>query len=84
MILYAKISKQTTFILNPNEVSKITNLIANDLAVIESRVPTLLNAFAFPFMVVGITIILFVRIGWPCLIGVALNLLIIPLTRKIS
>ena len=85
MLLYAKISKMTSFVLNSSEqIAKIINLIANDLTVLEQRTAILIHISVFPMMLIGVTIILFVRIGWPSLIGVLLILLIIPIIIKIS
>jgi ATP-binding cassette, subfamily C (CFTR/MRP), member 4 len=84
MLLYGKISKMTSFVLNASEFGKITNLIANDLTVIEQRTPVLLNAMTAPMLLVGITIILCIRIGWPALVGIALIIIVIPFSRKIS
>ena len=85
MLLYAKISKMTSFVLNSSEqIAKIINLIANDLTVLEQRTAILIHISVFPMMLIGVTIILYVRIGWPSLIGVLLILLIIPIIIKIS
>ncbi len=65
-------------------MGKINNLLSSDLAMIEQRLFTLLLSTAFPLMVVGVTIILIVRIGWVGIIGVILMMLMIPICKNIS
>ena len=85
MLLYAKVSKMTSYVLNTSEmISKITNLIANDLVVLESRVPIIIHLFVFPFLFIATLVLLLVRIGWPSLIGMAIVALTIPLMLFIS
>jgi hypothetical protein len=84
MLIYAKLSKLTAYVLNPKEVGKISNLIANDLTIIDQRTSSLLSATASPLMLVGVTVILYIRIGWPCLLGMAFILIVVPLIMKIS
>lgn len=38
MLLYAKASRMTSYVMKTSELGKITNLIANDLEVIELRI----------------------------------------------
>jgi ABC-type bacteriocin/lantibiotic exporter with double-glycine peptidase domain len=84
MLIYAKLSKLTSYVLNEKLFGKVSNLIANDLAVIEQRTTSLLSATSSPLMLVGITVILYIRIGWPCLLAIAFILLMVPLIRRIS
>lgn len=84
MLLYAKISKVTSYVIKSSELGKITNLLSNDLGVIEQRLITIMMSISFPFMLTGITIILIIRIGWVGILGVILVLLIIPISKKIS
>ena len=85
MLLYAKVYKMSSFVLrNSHQISRITNLVANDLTVMEQRAAILMHITVFPMLFVGVTIILLLRIGWPSLVGLAVLLLSIPLTIKIS
>ena len=85
MLLYAKVSKMTSFVLNSSEIiSKITNLIANDLVVLEARVPVIMHAFVFPYLVIAVTILLVVRIGWPALTGIAVIIITIFIMLCVS
>lgn len=84
MLLYAKISKVTSYVIKSSELGKITNLLSNDLGVIEQRLITIMMSISFPLMLTGITIILITRIGWVGILGVVLVLLIIPISKKIS
>lgn len=85
MLLYAKLSKMTSFVLNSSEqISKITNLIANDLCVLEARAPILINALAFPFLIICVTIVLILRVGLPALAGLGVILIFIPIMMCIS
>ena len=80
ILLYAKINKLTSFVLKgQDQVAKITNLISNDLIVIEQRCATLLHATCFPMMIIGVGVILYIRIGWPSLIGLLLVIISIPI-----
>ena len=85
MLLYAKLSKMTNFVLNSSEqIAKITNLIANDLCVLEARAPILINALVFPFLVIATTIVMVVRVGWPAFAGLAVIVVFIPIMMCIS
>jgi hypothetical protein len=84
MLLYTKVTKLTAYTLNSSKFGKINNLIANNLTVIEQKTSVILNATSAPFMLLGITIILYVRIGWPSLIGMLFIVIMIPIIRKIS
>ena len=84
MLLFAKVSSLTGFVIRSSKLGRITNLLSNDLGVIEWRLLSALNAFTYPIIAGGATIILTVRLGWPGLVGIGLSLLIIPLTNCIS
>lgn len=84
MLLYSKISKTTSYVMKSSELGKITNLLSNDLGVIEQRMITIMMSTSFPVMLIGITTILIIRIGWVGIIGIVMILLIIPLSKKIS
>ena len=85
MLLYAKLSKMTSFVLNSSEqISKIINLIANDLCVLEARAPILIHTLMTPMLMIGVTIILLIRIGWPAIVGILMILLCIPIMLCIS
>ena len=62
----------------------ITNLLANDLGVIEIRLTSFLVSVASPILLVGMTILLVTRIGWVAIVGIAVLLLLIPLSFLIS
>lgn len=80
MLLYVKINNMTSYVLKgSHQAVKITNLIANDLIVIEQRSAIMIHALCFPMMVLGVGVILFIRIGWPSLIGMAIFILAIPI-----
>ena len=85
MLLYAKLSKLSSYVLNVSEHRyKIPNLIANVLTIIEQRTAIILQISVFPAMIIGITVILYLRIGWPCFVGIALILLVVPIIITIS
>ena len=75
MLLYTKISKLTSFVIRSSSLGKITNLLSNDLSIIEMRMQTLLMSTVFPVTLLGILILLFIRIGWPAFVGFAIILL---------
>jgi len=84
MILYAKISKLTSFVIKSSDAGKLTNLLASDLGVLEQRLVVLTFASMFPVQIIGMTIILIFRIGWASIIGVLVIVLMIPVSMKIS
>ena len=84
MLLYSKISKLTACMLNSSELGKVTNLLSNDLSVIESRLIYLFQSLAFPVILLGFTIVLVIRLGWFSLVGMAIVLLQIPISNRIS
>ena len=85
MLLYAKLSKLTSYALSVSELSdKIPIMIANVMTLIEQRTATVLQITSFPAMLIGVTIIVYLRIGWPSIIGIALILIAVPVIIKIS
>ena len=84
MMLYAKISKITSFVVKNSELGKITNLLSNDLSIIEMRLQSLLMSLVFPVVIIGITILLMIRIGWVAIIGIILMLIEVPIANRIS
>ena len=84
MLLYSKVSKMTSYCLKAADIGKITNLVSNDLSVIEWRSCYLMQLFSFPFAIIGTSIILYSQIGWPSLIGILLMIISIPISVKVS
>jgi len=84
MLLYAKITKLTLYVMKLSEIGKITNLLSNDLTVIEQRLQSFLNALLFPIVVIGSTTLLIVRLGWPGALGMTIFLLMLPVLNFIS
>ena len=84
MLLYAKVSKLTACVLNSSELGKITNLLSNDLSVIEMRMMLLFQSIAFPVMLFGFTILLVIRLGWISLVGIFLILVQVPISNCIA
>ena len=84
MLLYAKISSLNSYVMRSSDAGKLTNLLANDLGVLEQRLVTIAFASVFPILMVGWTIILITRIGWAAVIGILMIIIIVPLSVKIS
>jgi len=84
MLLYAKISKMTNYVIKTSELGKITNLLASDFGVIEQRLGLFLNAFIFPIIMIGCTILLIIRLGWPGVLGIVMVILVVPISNAIS
>lgn len=84
MLLYAKISKATSYVMKSSELGKITNLLSTDLGVIEQRLITLMWSSEFPIVMIGYTTILIIRLGWVGIIGIIMILLLIPFSMFIS
>ena len=84
MLAYAKLSKVSPFVLNHEKLGWISNLVANDLSIIEQRTPILLHSFTFPFMLIASAILLVIRIGWYGRIGIGIVLVAIPFSWVIS
>lgn len=84
MLLYAKISKLTSFVVRSSDAGKLTNLLSSDLGVLEQRLVVLTFASLFPVQIIGLTIILVLRIGWAAIIGILVIVLMIPVSMKIS
>jgi len=84
ILLYGKISKLTAYIIKSSELGKITNLLSSDLGVIEFKFAAFLNGLNFPITLIGVTIILVLRLGWPGVIGVLIVLLVVPIAFVIS
>lgn len=84
MMLYVKVSKITSFVVKNSELGKITNLLSNDLSIIEMRLQSLLMSLVFPVVIIGITILLMIRIGWVAIIGIILMLIEVPIANRIS
>jgi len=85
MLLYAKLSKLTSHVLNVSEHrDKIPIMIANVMSLIEQRTANVLQITVFPAMLIGVTIIIYLRIGWPCFIGIVLIFISLPFIIKIA
>lgn len=84
VLLYSKISKLTSYVIKSSEIGKITNLLSSDLGIIEQMLPISMNASNFPVVMVGSTVLLILRLGWPGVIGIALVFLIVPISFCIS
>jgi ABC-type multidrug transport system fused ATPase/permease subunit len=84
MLLYAKISSLTSYVIKSSQLGKITNLLASDLGVIEMRLATFINAFSFPVYVAGTMALLVTRLGWAGVVGIVLVVLTVPLSNCIS
>ncbi len=84
MLLYAKISSLTSYVIKSSQLGKITNLLASDLGVIEMRLATFIIAFSFPIYAIGTTALLVTRLGWAGVIGIILVILSVPLSNCIS
>ena len=84
MLLYAKISKMTNYVIKTSELGKITNLLASDFGIIEQRMGLFLFAFTFPIAMIGCTILLILRLGWPGVLGIVMVALVIPISNAIS
>ena len=68
MLLFSKISQMSAFSLQNSDLGKITNLLATDMCVMEQRLTNVLILPAAPFMLIGSTIVIYIRVG---LIGIA-------------
>ena len=75
MMLYTKISKITSFVVKSSDLGKITNLLSNDLSVIEMRLQSLLMSLVFPVVLTGIMILLLIRLGWVAIVGIVFMLI---------
>lgn len=84
ILLYAKISSLTSYVIKSSQLGKITNLLASDLGVIEMRLAIFLSAFNFPVFAIGATVLLILRLGWPGVLGLIMVILTVPLSNCIS
>ena len=84
MLLYAKISEMTNYGIKNSELGKITNLLASDFGVIEQRLGLFLSGLTFPVVMIGCTILLILRLGWPGVLGIVMVALVIPISIAIS
>jgi len=84
MLLYAKISNTTNYVIKTSELGKITNLLASDFGVIEQRLGYFLSGLTFPVVIIGCTILLIIRLGWPGVLGIVMVALVIPISNAIS
>lgn len=84
MLLYAKTSSLTSYVIKSSQLGKITNLLASDLGVIENRLASFLGSFNFPVYAIGGTTLLVIRLGWPGILGILLVILSLPLSNCVS
>jgi len=84
ILMYSKISKMTNYVIKSSELGKITNLLASDFGVIEQKMLYFLIALAFPITMIGCTILLILRLGWPGVLGIVMVALILPISNAIS
>lgn len=74
----------TSYVIKASELGKITNLLASDFGIIEQRMGLFLNAFNFPVVVIGCTILLIIRLGWPGVLGIIMVALVVPISNLVS
>jgi ATP-binding cassette subfamily C (CFTR/MRP) protein 4 len=84
MLLYARISSLTSYVIKNSQLGKITNLLASDFGIIEMRIVTFLASFAYPVYAVGTTTLLVTRLGWPGVVALLLVILTLPLSNCVS
>jgi hypothetical protein len=83
MLLYAKVTRMTSFSLKSAQMAKITSLIVNDLGNL-TQFGNIAVIPLLPLMLIGSSIILVIRIGWAGLLGVLAIVVMIPLSNIIS
>jgi hypothetical protein len=84
LLLYAKVSHLTTYIIKTSDIGKITNLLANDLSTLDMKLAPFFNGFVLPIILVGNTILFITRLGWPGILGALIFFLLMPLSNCIS
>jgi hypothetical protein len=84
MLLYAKISQMTNYVIKSSELGKITNLLASDFGVIEMRMGIFIFGLTFPISAIGCTTLLITRLGWPGVVGVVILAFIVPICNAVS
>ena len=65
-------------------MGKITNLLAADFSALEQRLIYLMYGTQLPLVLLGISIILVIRMGWISLAGLVVVALFFPVSRLIS
>ncbi len=61
------------------DMGKVVNMLANDFNNMEIKLIYLLNAIAFPFIIIGILVLIVYRLGWWGLMCFLIPIIIFPI-----
>jgi ATP-binding cassette subfamily C (CFTR/MRP) protein 4 len=83
-LLYSRVSQLSQFMIRSTNMGKIINLLASDFNTMEIRLNFVFMTLAFPFILIGATVVLVIRLGWVALICIALPAIMIPIQGLIG
>lgn len=84
LLLFAKVSKLTSFVASSAEVGKVINLLSSDFNSIENKLPFLMAGSMFPLALIGGTIIICLRMGWAGIFTLVVPLIAFPIALFIT
>ena len=84
MLLFQKISQMSAFSLQTSDLGKITNLLATDLGVMEQRLANVLILPAFPILLTGLTVLIYIRVGWIGLASIFTVIILVLVSNMVS
>ena len=84
LLLFAKVSRLTSFSAKASELGKITNLLSSDFNAIETKLPFVLAGLMLPFGLIGGTVLIWIMVGWPAIFTFIIPLIIFPIVLSIS
>ena len=84
MLLFQKISQMSAFSLQTSDLGKITNLLSTDLGVMEQRLANVLILPAFPILLTGLTVLIYIRVGWIGLASILTVVVLVLVSNMVS
>jgi hypothetical protein len=72
MLLFGKVTYLSSYCAKSLNLGKLKNLVENDLAILSVDVAIIIKIVSLPLEIIGLSILLIIRLGWPGAVGIAI------------
>lgn len=72
MLLFGKVTYLSSYCAKSLNIGKLKNLVENDLSILDAGIGFILNIVSLPLEIIGLSVLLIIRLGWPGAVGVAI------------
>jgi ATP-binding cassette subfamily C (CFTR/MRP) protein 4 len=83
-LLYERVSRLSQFMVRSADMGKLINILAGDFNTMETKLMFSFMAVAFPFLLVGVAVVLVLRLGWIGLICIFTPIILMPISWGIG